>query len=80
MQAYIQRADSLKMSLLNVKHLVPTTLTFENVVEDYCEAHGRNANFKAIAEAVLVAIDHGKYLRTAIIYGIILIFMQNSMI
>lgn len=60
MQAYIQRAVSLKMSLLHVKHLVPINLTFGNVVEDYCEAHDHKANYKAIAEAVLVAVDHGK--------------------
>ena len=59
MQAYIQRAKSLKLSLLCARHMVPTDLTFENVVEDYCEYHDRRANFKAIVDAILVAIDYG---------------------
>lgn len=40
---------------------VPATLTYKQVIVDYFKAHELIADAKAIMDAILVAIDHGKH-------------------
>ena len=40
---------------------MPATLTYGQVIADYFRGHELKTDVKAIVEAILVAIDHGKY-------------------
>ena len=54
------RAEALKKTLQSGQYKVPATLTYEEVIADYFRAHELKADAKAILQAILVAIDHGK--------------------
>ena len=59
-QAYIRRAEALRRALESGRFEVPASLTYENVIVDYCKGHDIKANVKAFVEAILVAINNGK--------------------
>ena len=61
MQAYLCRARVQKSTLRSKQsHVVPSHITYENVISDYCRAHELKTNATAIVEAVIVAIDNGE--------------------
>ena len=51
----------LNLLLPSATCLVSASLTYKDVIADYCKAHDLKPNIKAIVEAVLVAVDTSKF-------------------
>ena len=60
MQGFQRRAEALKRALL-CPYMQPPGLTFANVVSDLCQCHQIKPNLKALSEAIILAVDYGKY-------------------
>ena len=41
--------------------MISASLTYENVITDYCRAHDLKLNIEAVVDAVLVAVDTGNH-------------------
>lgn len=59
-QAHLKRAQALKSALESSMYRLPKHLNFSTVVEDLCACHRLEQNESALAEAIVVAVDHGK--------------------
>ncbi len=56
----MKRAKALKSALLSPKYQLPPNLSFHGVVADLCACHRLQPDASALAEAIVVAVDHSK--------------------
>ena len=60
MQGFYRRAEALKHALL-CRYMQHPGLTFANVISDLRQCHQIKPNLKALSEAIILAVDYGKY-------------------
>ena len=59
LQAYFRRAESLKCALKSRQYTIPPEYSFEAAIKDYKTAYEIKCEAKYLAEAVLLASEHG---------------------
>ena len=64
---YGLRAEILRRVLGSSLHTVPVTLNYGVVVLDYCNSHRLKDSVKALTEAIMIAVDHRKFISSELI-------------